>query len=399
MKAESAKVVSASASGEAGVKLNIDHAMKPSNYPRRVLLAAAGMTPQVLTETLYALGQQMEPFFPTEVHVVTTMPGRERILLELLGEESPWFRRLYRDYDFPKPTFGAEHIRVIAHEDAPLADIRNEAENAVAADTIAAQVRELTADADCALHVSIAGGRKTMGYFAGAALSLYGRAQDRLSHVLVSEAYEGNTQFFYPSPRQRVIYTRDNKPLDAAEATVTLADIPFVRLRQWLPAEFLHHARPFREAIEQARLVLEPQTLQVDVARRTVRMGGREARAPQAEMAFFLWILERQREGDLVPCPSDGGGEMEPAEEFLHVYRRVHGDVGAEGRTVAALRKGMERGYFLERRSRWNRWLREAMGPAAQEFRVEGKGTRGAMRYRLMGAARVEVMEGSEGWA
>jgi CRISPR-associated protein (TIGR02584 family) len=36
--------------------------------------------------------------------------------------------------------------------------------------------------------MSIAGGRKTMGFYAGYALSLYGRAQDRMSHVLVEES-------------------------------------------------------------------------------------------------------------------------------------------------------------------------------------------------------------------
>ncbi|MBF4102237.1 hypothetical protein INT80_01850 [Gallibacterium anatis] len=45
------------------------------------------------------------------------------------------------------------------------------------------------------MHVSIAGGRKTMGFFAGYALSLYGRAQDSLSHVLVSAEYEAIQNF------------------------------------------------------------------------------------------------------------------------------------------------------------------------------------------------------------
>jgi CRISPR-associated protein (TIGR02584 family) len=61
-------------------------------------------------------------------------------------------------------------------------------------------VRELTADPDCAIHASIAGGRKTMGFYLGYALSLFGRPQDRLSHVLVSSPFESNQNFFYPLP-------------------------------------------------------------------------------------------------------------------------------------------------------------------------------------------------------
>jgi len=45
---------------------------EPQEYERKVLLAVTGLSPQVLTETPYALTVQQEsPFVPTEVHVVT----------------------------------------------------------------------------------------------------------------------------------------------------------------------------------------------------------------------------------------------------------------------------------------------------------------------------------------
>lgn len=371
--------------------------MKPHEFPRRVLLAAAGMTPQVITETLFALGHLADPVFPTEVHVVTTTFGRERILLELLGEESPWFLRLYRDYPFPPPLFEPSHIHVIAHNGAPLRDIRDEAENAAAADAIAAQIRSLTADPECAIHISLAGGRKTMSYFAGAALSLYGRPQDRLSHVLVSDAFEANTQFFYPTPRQRVIYTRDNKPLDAAEAKVTLADIPFVRLRQWLPEDFLTHHHPFLEAIEHARLALEPQALRVHVPTRAVILGSKSAQAAPAELAFFLWVLRRQRERLPVTCPSDGGAEAEPALEFLMHYNHVQPDSTQGARTARALRNGMEQSYFLQRRSRWNGFLKERFGLAATPFHIQPEGPRGQSRYGIAATKdQLEIISNQE---
>ena len=102
-------------------------------------------------------------------------------------------------------------------------------------------MRELTQDDGSALHVSIAGGRKTMGFYLGYALSLYGRAQDRLSHVLVSAPYESHPQFFYPTIRSQVIYTPPphNRPYDTRAAEVTLAAIPFVRLRDELPDDLL----------------------------------------------------------------------------------------------------------------------------------------------------------------
>ena len=85
-----------------------------------------------------------------------------------------------------------------------LSDIRNAADNEAIADAITAVVRELTADADCAVHASIAGGRKTMGFYLGYALSLLGRSQDRLSHVLISSPFESNPEFFYPTPSPQI---------------------------------------------------------------------------------------------------------------------------------------------------------------------------------------------------
>lgn len=69
-------------------------------------------------------------------------------------------------------------------------DIISPEDNERAADCITAWIKDAAADDDAALHVSLAGGRKTMGYYVGYALSLFGRAQDRLSHVLVDDRYE-----------------------------------------------------------------------------------------------------------------------------------------------------------------------------------------------------------------
>lgn len=45
---------------------------------------------------------------------------------------------------------------------------------------------------------NLAGGRKSMGFYIGYALSLFGRGQDRMSHILVEEAFETHPEFFYP---------------------------------------------------------------------------------------------------------------------------------------------------------------------------------------------------------
>ncbi|MDS4070626.1 MAG: CRISPR-associated ring nuclease Csm6, partial [Candidatus Competibacter sp.] len=217
--------------------------MNPESYPRRILLCVAGLSPQIVTETLYALTVTGEPrFVPTEIHLLTTAEGAERARLTLLGDEPGWFHRMRGDHGLPAIRFTLDTIHILRAADGRLLDdIREPADNEAIADAITAMVRELTADPDSAVHASIAGGRKTMGFYLGYALSLFGRPQDRLSHVLVSSPFESNPNFFYPAPVERVIFATgpDQRPLDASSATVTLAEIPFVRLRDGLQESLL----------------------------------------------------------------------------------------------------------------------------------------------------------------
>jgi CRISPR-associated protein (TIGR02584 family) len=219
----------------------------PHTYPRRILLAVTGLSPQVVTETLYALVRQTPfPFVPTEIHLITTADGAERARLALLSDEPGWFHRLRQDFSLPGIAFDEQSIHIIRTPDGrPLSDIRSPADNLLCADRITDLVREFSSDPTSALHVSISGGRKTMGFFLGYALSLFGRAQDRLSHVLVSEPFENSWNFFYPTPYENVIQTSDNKLADARNAEIGLAEIPFVALREGLPDALLDGTASF----------------------------------------------------------------------------------------------------------------------------------------------------------
>jgi CRISPR-associated protein (TIGR02584 family) len=169
-----------------------------------------GLSPQIVTETLYALAVQSRPaWIPTQIRIITTRRGEENARLTLLSEHP----RLCEDYQLPEIAFGKESIRVITGPDGkPLEDILTDAENGAVADFIMENVRDITADPEASLHVSIAGGRKTMGFYVGYALSLLGRPQDRLSHVLVSPPFESLSDFFYPAPRERTSDPRSQRP-------------------------------------------------------------------------------------------------------------------------------------------------------------------------------------------
>ena len=355
----------------------------PADYPRRVLLAVSGLSPQIVTETLYALAvRAARPWIPTEIRLLTTARGAEHARLNLLSGDR-WFGRLRADYGLPPIHFDADCIEVIRDATgAPLGDIRSQADNDATADALTEAVRALSADPDAALHVSIAGGRKTMGYYLGYALSLFGRAQDRLSHVLVDEGYEGHPQFYYPSPGERVIHTLgpNPRPLDCQRAEVTLAEIPFVRLREGQPQALLAGSARFSDVVAALNRALAPPRLVIDVTDGRVEAGSRRVAMRPADLAFLLWFARRAQAGQPgLGRPSEGVPDADYAREYLAEYDRLQ---GLNARTDARYRDGMSQGDFDERRTRVNQSLAAALGAReAAPYLIDGTGR--PKTYRL----------------
>ena len=351
-----------------------------SECARRHLLCITGLTPQVVTETLYALYREDPAQLPTDIHVLSTDDGIGRARLTLLSDHPGWFHRLCTDYRLPPMRFGPDSLHLLRNgHGQPLSDIRDGADNATAADMVTEWVRRLTADEADQVHVSLAGGRKTLGFFAGYALSLFGRPQDRLSHVLVNPPFESHPGFFYPTPYPEIIYGQapDPCPLDSRDAIVTLADIPFVRLRHGLPASLLSGRTSFSDTVQTAQHSLDPPRLEIDVGGGQVRAGGFPVELAPAELAFYLWLAQRAAAGQPpVPCPPDGVPSADYATDFLAAYRSVIGTLGDDERVVRGLRQGMDKNYFERRKSRVNRVLTDSLAHAAGTYRIQGVGRR-----------------------
>lgn len=365
---------------------NENKPLSTPEYSRRILLAVTGLSPQIVTETLYALAVRETPrFVPTEIHLITTLEGAERARLALLSETPGWFHRLRHDYDLPEIAFDSTHIHILcdAHGQA-LQDIRTPEDNALAADFITETVRRLTAAADSALHVSIAGGRKTMGFYLGYALSLFGRSQDQLSHVLVSEPFESSWEFFYPTPYGQVITTRDNKLVDTADAEVMLADIPFVSLRHGLPEHLLQgHAR-YSETVVAARQALGPAELVMDLRGRLVQAGNTRFSLPPAELALLAVFARRAQQGAApLAAPTKGVPDPDWAQRYLAELRAITGEMADIDQTERTLRQGMDGDYFSVHLSRLRRLLRQKLGVAAKPYLIDDGGSR-PRRYQLL---------------
>lgn len=355
--------------------------LQSHEYPRRILLCVTGLSPQIVTETLYALAvTRAMPFIPTEIRLLTTVDGARLARAALLHPDGGHFHALLNDQpQIGRPRFDEDCIHIISHHHEKLTDIRTPAENAAAADTITALVAQLTEDADAALHVSIAGGRKTMGFYLGYAFSLFARPQDNLSHVLVSSPFEGHPDFFYPPRQPRRLVTRDGHHIDTAEAIVTLAEIPVVRLRHGLPATLITGRAGFSETVATLQQSFAPPRLLIDLKQRNVVCGTTAvAMKPQLLAWLAWWATLAQRKQ-----PETSWREAD-ARLFLDIYRTVVGiDAIDYEKTAELLGNGMEKEFFQTKNAKMERTLRDTLGPAATPYLLATTGKRPHTRRGL----------------
>lgn len=365
---------------------------------RKILLCVSGLSPQVVTETVYALSRRQSPFIPDEIHLITTAEGAERAKLQLLSDPPGWLSRLREEYSLPPIRMDSDTIHVLhdAHG-RPLSDIRTPEDNEAAADGILDIVRRLTSDDAAVLHVSIAGGRKAMGFFVGYALSLYGRDCDEMSHVLVESPYESLRDFFYPSRKERIIYTRDERPLDAARARVWLATIPFVRMRDGIPENLRSGRATYSEVVRAAARRFAAPGLTLLVRTRTVRTPLGKFQLSPALFAFYWWLVERRLNGEKgVTCPAEGVPDATYASEVLDRWVILTND-GLRGhqRTREGLRDGMSKAYFERSKSRINKIIRTSLNTSGSPYEIiRGRDRRGNVFGLLrMPAENIEVSE------
>lgn len=349
---------------------------QPADFERRILLTLAGHSPAIITETLYALTQQ-QAYVPTEIHVITTSSGQEKLISTLLGDNGV-LTRFCNEYGVTMPKFTEAFIHVITDANgAVLHDLQTEADNEAAADFITQKVRELTRDENTSLHVSIAGGRKTMTYYLGYAMSVFGRIQDRMSHVLVDDRYM-SADFFYPTARSQMVTPFKGEPFDAKDVEVMLGDLPFIRLRDGLTEDLLRKENTsYSELITIAQCQLNPIKVEVRNNLENTRKpwqifcSGREILdLNNAEIALYIWLLYRHKTAQSPLHFSLRKDNEKLASVFLHFYKALFGDYrGGYSKLYRALvetddgrrKEGITSKYFSPKKTSINTILRNTL--------------------------------------
>ncbi len=370
-------------------EINENKNMDWNAYEKRIVVAVTGLSPQIVTETIYALVKDQQ-FIPTELVILTTAEGAGRIKLELLTKEPGWLWKLCRDLDIPNIACPETNIIVISNKDGkPLTDIQSADDNKRAADCIMDTVRLLTAHDNTALHVSIAGGRKTMGFYLGYALSMYGRSQDRLSHVLVFPGdFESNRNFFYPTQEPKVIHNRDEKPLNCQDAEIILADIPFVSLRNLFPPNLQNESASYGEVVENARFSLRPPHLLYRKQQQAIFIQGKRIDFTNRELAFYLIFIYAKQEGKEIRMRTKHIEEKEDIKTFDRLFREQLKllDPNVESNFTAD-------GQFQPLKTHVHDKIIAALGEqiATQYYIINAK--RGKGRYKLSDALSEDVIE------
>jgi CRISPR-associated protein (TIGR02584 family) len=298
-----------------------------SSHERVVLLAVTGMSPAILTETVWALATDKEsPCVPHEVIVVTTSAGKalfERELLQpspLFGGVSCWDAlraALAKKFPVAADRLILDDFKVLTAPDAAtgrvrqLEDIRTRADSDAAANFILKEVRAIVNNPDCRLVASLAGGRKTMVALLYGCMSLLGRSQDRLTHVLVSQPFDepGLTpRFYFPTIKPVAHELKDRagnvvSRHSSTDAKIELGSVPFVCLRNLFTKELRRPAGDFtalanRYADKIAQLAGPPE-VKIETTRSAIIVNEVPVtNVPTRALGLFVFLARRCQLGD-----------------------------------------------------------------------------------------------------
>lgn len=201
---------------------------------KNVLITVLGMSPAVVTETIWALFREGAEQVPDEVCIVTSEKGRMGFRKGVL-DTGIWGEM--------KAAVGKEGMRLEwgmltdPSTGEALDDIVNSEHQQIVADKLLEIIRRYKNPQGDPYHIvaSIAGGRKSMSALMYAAMSLAAEETDRITHVLVDDEVTRLRDFFYPGQKKQELSYMDRndqqeKSLTAANVQCELADLPFVPL-------------------------------------------------------------------------------------------------------------------------------------------------------------------------
>jgi CRISPR-associated protein (TIGR02584 family) len=299
-----------------------------------ILVAGMGMTPAVLTETVWALAHQKQPVVPDEIVVITTLTGKTNLQRDVM--KSGVWKRMCEDLRKEKIDvegkliLGTTSFQVIPDAQGnEIKDLRTGEDNLRAADTMLKTLRQYTDSSDTVVLASIAGGRKTMSALLLSCMSLVGRAEDKVYHVLTASDFEGRMDppFFYP---EKGVTYKNSKgdPCKASNDAIELFEVPFVRMGGLYKATYRENMPSYRTLVNQIQAEIEPE-IEIDAGKGSVRVSGKEVSVGPCELATLLILARRISDaGDIYVRLCNLKKEASKCGGWFLKFQKTWGDLG-----------------------------------------------------------------------
>ncbi|MBW1730587.1 MAG: TIGR02584 family CRISPR-associated protein [Deltaproteobacteria bacterium] len=373
---------------------------------KNVLLAVTGLSPQVITETLYALHHSQRQVHT--IHVITTRDGKEKILAQLLADGGGHYHRYLREYGIEPSSidFGPQNVHTITDEHGiEIPDIRDEKDNEYLLKKCLELAFHFTSDRHTAVFFSVAGGRKTMSSCMTLAAQMYGRAQDRLYHVLVSPEFESNRDFFYPPKVSKLIELHDDKgrPLfkETKYAEINLIHIPFVSIRDQLSSELLDAPKD-PGTLMLSLIKEEERRLTINLVYGKIIYKTLELDFMPARMALYTFFARQKKncpKGDVQTCGNcrdcflGVGQVLNSQDEITEIYRKLSRTRPIDEMSDTGITQ-LNAENFMSYKGKIKRDILQRFGPyALKELEIASHGSRPNTRYGiLMDKERIEIL-------
>ena len=372
---------------------------------KNILLAVTGLSPQVITETLYALHQSGREVHA--IHVITTREGKDRIFAELLSGEKGRYYAYMEEYGIDPATIAFDHTHVHTVTDShgvECADILTEKDNERLLTLCLDMAFGLTKDPDSAVFFSIAGGRKTMSACLTLASQFYGRPQDRLYHVLVSPEFESNRNFFYPPKQSQTIGLKDRNGQayfkDTRYARINLISVPFVSIRDSLSKDALKAPKP-PGALLLSLIREETPRLTVNLLQRKIIYKKVELDLTPAHMAIYAFFAMRKKAcrkkepscGACRECFLELPQILDNTPAIAGIYKKLCGTRPIEEMSKTGI-INLDAERFNSFKSKIKNALKNRFGPyALKDLEIASTGRRPDTRYGiLMDRGKIEIV-------
>jgi len=264
--------------------------MKKTGY-KESFIFIIGTTPQIITETIYYLGVVNKPHItPDEIFIITTETGRNIVKSSLVAKGI--LKKLEDEHNLPEvPLSESSFLIPVDEAGSPLNDILDAHDNLVMGDFISSFIKKKSEDQSVRMHCSLAGGRKTMAFYLGSAMQMFGRSCDKLYHVLVTPEFESCSEFYY-KPKTSKILTFSGKRINSGAATITLTELPFIRLRNKLALESSSFTDLIKEGQQEIDTAIFQPELKVILSERSLTIGSKTIKLPPLHLMIYCAYLK-----------------------------------------------------------------------------------------------------------